>query len=81
MANKVLERNRKWNKPGTEALKSVPPIPQISSACGTNSKVDYKVEPDDFLYDFNERAAIMEYDGGLSREEAERPAKIDIEEN
>lgn len=29
-------------------------------------------------YLFEERAAIMEYDGGLSREKAERLARIDI---
>lgn len=72
LANKVLEWNRKWNKPGTAALKPVPPMPQSSSACGTNSKVGYKVEPDNFLYEFNERAAIMEYDGGLTREKTEK---------
>ena len=27
---------------------------------------------------YEERAAIMEYDGGLSREEAERLARVDV---
>lgn len=33
---------------------------------------------DEQQYLFEERAAIMEYDGGLSRNEAERLARIDI---
>lgn len=35
--------------------------------------VRYRVKhwPEDWLDDWHERAAIMEYDGGLSREEAE----------
>jgi len=37
LANNVLERNKDWNKPGTVASKSVPPMLQSSSACGTKS--------------------------------------------
>lgn len=33
---------------------------------------------DDSNYDYEERAAILEYDGGLSREEAEYKAKKEI---
>ena len=38
LANKILERNKEWNTPGTAASKSVPPMPQPSSACGTSSE-------------------------------------------
>lgn len=34
--------------------------------------------PDNIREEFEERAAIMEYDGGLSRQEAERLAYLDI---
>ena len=78
LAHKVLERNKEWNKPGTEALKPVPPLPQSASACGTSIQA---VEQSAFCYELEERAAIMEYDGGLPREEAERMARVDIEEN
>jgi hypothetical protein len=36
------------------------------------AKTDRTTMPDDLREDFDERAAIMEYDGGLSRQEAER---------
>ena len=32
----------------------------------------------DLQYEYEERAAIMEFDGGLCRNEAERRAKIDF---
>ena len=35
--------------------------------------------PDDQLENWNERAAIREYDGGYTREEAERLATEDME--
>ncbi len=35
LARKVLERNKQWNNPGTEASKSVPFLPQCSTAGGT----------------------------------------------
>jgi hypothetical protein len=72
LANKVLEQNKKGNKPGTAASKSVLPMPQSSSACGTNAEVGCKDEADNFLYEFNERAAIMEYEGVLTREKTEK---------
>ena len=34
--------------------------------------------PTDWRIDFEERAAILEYDGGLSGEEAEEQAEIEI---
>jgi hypothetical protein len=34
--------------------------------------------PKDWRFEWEERAAIMEYDGGLSREDAERAAWDDI---
>jgi hypothetical protein len=36
--------------------------------------------PMDWRYDFEERAAILEYDGGLSRAEADRQALREIAE-
>ena len=72
LAKKVLEQNKKGNKPGTAASKSVPPRPQSSSACGTNAEVGCKGEADNFLYEFNERAAIMEYESVLTREKTEK---------
>lgn len=80
LAIKALERNEERNKRETKDLKSVPPMPQSSSACGTNTEVDCKAEADDLLYKFNERAAILEYEGGFMREEAERLARTTIEE-
>ena len=72
LASKVLEQNKERNNPGTAASKSVPPRPQSSSACGTNAEVDCKGEADNFLNEFNEHAAIMEYEGVLTREKAEK---------
>lgn len=36
--------------------------------------IPHGVEPEEWLEAFHERAAIMEYDGGLSRPQAERQA-------
>jgi len=77
LANNVLERNKKGNKSGTGASKSVPPMPQSSSAYGTNAEVGCKVETDSFLYEFNERAAIAEYDGKASPVQANCIAYLD----
>lgn len=77
IANKVLERNKDGNKPGTAASKSVPPLPQSFSSCGTNGEDGCKVETDDFLYDFEERLAIAEYDGDQTSLQAHRIAYLD----
>lgn len=77
LANKLLEQNKKRNKPGTEPLKSVPPMPQSSPACGASSEVVCKVERDDLLYEYNERAAIAEYDGHQTRAQAQGTAYLD----
>ena len=81
LANKVLKRNRERNKRGTEAVKPVPPMPQSASACGTSAAGVCEVEQSALCYELEERAAIMEYDGGLTREEAEGLAGIDREDN
>ncbi len=47
-------------------------MPHSSSACGTNAEVGCKVEAENFLYEFNDRAAPMEYDGVLTREKTEK---------
>jgi hypothetical protein len=76
LANNVLERNKQGNKPGTAASKSVPPMPQSSTACGTNAEVGCKVETN-ILDDFEERLAIAEYDGHQSPFQAQRIAYQD----
>ena len=111
LANKVLERNKGWNKYGTGALNSVPRpdqtvplggtvgtvgvsgapgMPGVSGTpgasvmpgtSGTDPEADFSSQQEALSYEFEERAAIMEYDGGLTREEAERLARIDREEN
>ncbi len=53
-------------------------MPQGRSVCGTNTDT---TRYESLSYEFEERAAIMEYDGGLSQEEAERLARVDWEEN
>ena len=77
LANKVMERNKKRNNPGTTASKPVPPMSQSSIACGTNAEVDCKLETDNVLYDFEERLAIAEYDGHQTTTQAERIAYLD----
>jgi hypothetical protein len=71
LATKVLERNKEGNKAGTVATKSVPLTPQCSTACGTGA------ETDNFLYEFNERVAIAEYDGEASPVQANSIAYLD----
>jgi hypothetical protein len=71
LANKVLKRNKEWNTNGTRVLKPVP-------LRGTNVEINCVPQYDDLSYAFEERAAIMEYEGGLSGEEAERRARIDM---
>lgn len=77
LANKVLEQNKKGNKLGTAPSKSVPSLPQSFPACGTSAEVDCRVELDNFLYEYNERAAIAEYDGQQTLAQAERIAYLD----
>jgi hypothetical protein len=71
LANKVLERNKEWNTYGTMTSKSVPPPDQSVPLRGTNAEVGCKGETDNFLYEVNERTAIMEYEGVLTREKTE----------
>ncbi|MBY0293161.1 MAG: hypothetical protein K2W92_07740, partial [Alphaproteobacteria bacterium] len=49
--------------------------------CGTNSEVGCKGEADNFLYEFNERTAIMEYDDVLTREKTEKKIAAEKEMN
>lgn len=60
----ALERNSSRNKRKTDSNHLV------SVVCGSETKL---LQPDDADF-FEERAAIFEYDGGLSRAEAERLA-------
>lgn len=76
LANKVLERNKEWNTYGTMTSKSVPPPDQSVPLRGTNAEVGCKGETDNFLYDFEERLAIAEYDDQKSPLQAERIAYL-----
>jgi len=55
-------------------LEKISPISPKSPAKNSVSEVDTKSEA--WLEAFEERAAIMEYSGGLPRAEAERQAKV-----
>ena len=73
LANKVLERNTSGNKPGTETLRSVPLPDQPVPLRGTNFGADDTTDYDSLSYEFEERAAIAEYDG----QQAQRIAYLD----
>lgn len=77
LANKVLERNKDRNKPGTEALKSVPLPDQTVPPNGTSSGADDATQYDVLSYEFEERAAIAEYDGQQTPLQAQRIAYLD----
>ena len=77
LANKVLERNTKGNKSGTEALKSVPLPDQTVPLRGTNSGADDVTQYNALSYEFEERAAIAEYDGQQTPLQAHRIAYLD----
>ena len=77
LANKVLERNKDRNKLGTEALKSVQLPDQTVPPNGTNSGADDATRYDALSYEFEERAAIAEYDGQQSPLQAQRIAYLD----
>ena len=77
LANKVLERNKDRNKPGTEALKSVPLPDQPVPPNGTNSGADDATQYDALSYEFEERAAIAEYDGQQTSQQAQKIAYLD----
>ena len=77
LANKVLERNKDRNKPGTEALKSVPLPDQPVPPNGTNSGADDATQYDALSYEFEERLAIAEYDGQQTPLQAQRIAYLD----
>jgi hypothetical protein len=77
LANKVLERNKDRNKPGTEALKSVPLSNQPVPPNGTNSGADDATQYDALSYEFEERLAIAEYDGQQTPKQAQHIAYLD----
>jgi len=77
LANKVLERNKDRNKPGTETLKSVPHPDQPVPLCGTNSGADDTTQYDALSYELEERLAIAEYDGQQTPLQAQRIAYLD----
>ena len=51
----------------------------ISDNVSINEAIKY-IESQGYRYEFEERAAILEYDGGMSREEADRKALQEITE-
>ncbi len=69
LALEVLERNKAINKCETRTLNFVSHDFNCSDAKETNLLL---------LEQYEERAAIMEYDGGLSREYAEKQALTDL---
>ncbi|MBY0273476.1 MAG: hypothetical protein K2X02_08765, partial [Alphaproteobacteria bacterium] len=77
LANKVLERNKDRNKPGTEALKSVPHPDQLVPRNGTNSGADDATQYDALSYEFEERLAIAEYGGQQTQLQAQRIVYLD----
>jgi hypothetical protein len=70
LANKVLSGNSQGNLPETEGFQGRKPegvkTGEVSSG-GNDS-----ILPEERKYTYEERAGIMEYDGGLDWEEAER---------
>lgn len=84
--SKWLERLREHGKNchmeenGTDKIDRMP-SEAISSVLSVRSQrecANFSSEPDDPATAFEERAAILEYDCGLSREEAERLARLQI---
>ena len=81
LANKVLQGNRKGNPVETE-IKKVETLARENGNPGklieANKFLPYIADIDNLSKAvqefFEERAAIIEYDGGLSREEAEQKA-------
>lgn len=81
LANKVLQGNRKGNPVETE-IKKVETFARENGNPGkpieVNKFLTYIADIDNLSKDvqefFEERAAIIEYDGGLSKEEAEQKA-------
>ena len=56
-------------------LSALGQLGQLGQQKNAISETDF-TKSDEWLEAFNERAAIMEYDGGLPRTEAERQAKV-----
>jgi len=57
-----------------------PPMGEVKSDKGqmVSQRSETTLMMSDIEYAFEERAAILEYDGGYSRKEAERLARIEI---
>lgn len=51
----------------------------VSETCVSTNYFSDFLNTDDSEYPFEERAAIMEFDAGLSRDKSERFAKLDME--
>jgi len=57
---------------------NAPSVATVANVAEPLSETDIKLVRDERQYLFEERAAILEYDAGLSREEAERLARIEV---
>ncbi len=77
LANKVLKRNKTWDKPGTNPSKSVPLGDQNAPLCGTRLETEHTPRYAGLSYAFEERVAIAEYDGQQTPLQAERIAYLD----
>lgn len=52
---------------------AVTPVTRVTPE---NSNIETDIDPEEWREAFEERAAIMEYSGGLPRHEAERQARV-----
>lgn len=53
-------------------------VATVANVAGAPSEADGEMVRAEQQYVFEERAAILQYDAGLSREEAERLARIEV---
>ena len=76
LAEKVLQGNQWGNITETSSFHTGKPEGAKVSVTNTDDMATFlSVLTEDERFLFEERAAIMEYDGGLTREEAERQAR------
>ena len=79
-ANELIELVR--GQPATDVIRQIHEIKKILQGTLLETKdresvdkINNIISSDDLLYEFEERAAIQEYDGGLSRKESEKAAE------
>ena len=74
LARKALERDSAWGSCPESAPIACPTRPSPATLFGT--VLSHGWDATDWQAEYDERAAIMEFDGGVSREEAERLAQL-----